>query len=157
MNGFKKKDQGIGMKDFTENLVSKESVKWQNFTPPIYNIWKQQTKSNGVSHFGNSEQIGERIGWSREAVRNYFFLLNGIGTTILDFAIEHQTGRVPDNGTIVPTVNFTEGLLRNILPLGPDHQHELVSDLARRRKRLQGWLGWHTRPLITGKTNFVKI
>ena len=26
-----------------------------DFTPPIYNIWKQQEKSNGSSHFGNSE------------------------------------------------------------------------------------------------------
>jgi hypothetical protein len=26
-----------------------------DFTPPIYNIWKQQEKSEGVSHFGNSE------------------------------------------------------------------------------------------------------
>jgi predicted transcriptional regulator len=25
------------------------------FEPPIYNVWKQQTKSNTVSHFGNSE------------------------------------------------------------------------------------------------------
>ena len=26
-----------------------------DFMPPIYNVWKQQEKSNGVSHFGNSE------------------------------------------------------------------------------------------------------
>lgn len=26
-----------------------------DFTPPIYNIWKQQEKSSGSSHFGNSE------------------------------------------------------------------------------------------------------
>jgi hypothetical protein len=26
-----------------------------DFEPPIYNVWKQQTKSNGSSHFGNSE------------------------------------------------------------------------------------------------------
>lgn len=26
-----------------------------DFTTPIYNIWKQQTKSEGVNHFGNSE------------------------------------------------------------------------------------------------------
>ena len=25
------------------------------FDPPIYNVWKQQTKTNAVSHFGNSE------------------------------------------------------------------------------------------------------
>jgi hypothetical protein len=26
-----------------------------DFDPPIYNIWKQQTKTSGLSHFGNSE------------------------------------------------------------------------------------------------------
>lgn len=26
-----------------------------DFTPPIYNVWKQQTKSEGSSHFGNSD------------------------------------------------------------------------------------------------------
>jgi transcriptional regulator with XRE-family HTH domain len=26
-----------------------------NYTPPIYNVWKQQTKSKGSTHFGNSE------------------------------------------------------------------------------------------------------
>jgi len=26
-----------------------------DFTPPIYNIWKQQEKTSGSSHFGNSE------------------------------------------------------------------------------------------------------
>ena len=26
-----------------------------DFEPPLYNIWKQQEKSSGSSHFGNSE------------------------------------------------------------------------------------------------------
>jgi hypothetical protein len=26
-----------------------------DFDPPIYNIWKQQSKPDGVRHFGNSE------------------------------------------------------------------------------------------------------
>ena len=26
-----------------------------DFEPPLYNIWKQQTKTEGSSHFGNSE------------------------------------------------------------------------------------------------------
>ena len=26
-----------------------------DFTPPIYNVWKHQEKTNGSSHFGNSE------------------------------------------------------------------------------------------------------
>ncbi|MHB8971029.1 MAG: DNA methyltransferase [Pirellulaceae bacterium] len=29
--------------------------KFLNFDPPLYNIWKQQVKSDGPSHFGNSE------------------------------------------------------------------------------------------------------
>jgi biotin operon repressor len=75
-------------------------------------------------------QIGERIGWSREAVKDHVSLLKKIGADILDFAMQHQIGRAPENGAIAPAFNFTEGLLRNILPLGPDHQHELVSDLV---------------------------
>jgi hypothetical protein len=31
-----------------------------DFTPPIYNIWKQQEKTNGSSHFGNSETCGSK-------------------------------------------------------------------------------------------------
>ena len=27
----------------------------RDFTPPIYNVWKTQNKSNTTSHFGNSE------------------------------------------------------------------------------------------------------
>lgn len=42
-------------KGFTENSAAEESVKWRDFDPPIYNTWIQQTKSNAVSHFGNSE------------------------------------------------------------------------------------------------------
>ena len=42
-------------KDFTETSISEESVKWPDFDPPIYNVWKQQTKTAGVNHFGNSE------------------------------------------------------------------------------------------------------
>lgn len=26
-----------------------------DFTPPIYNVWRQQEKTAGSSHFGNSE------------------------------------------------------------------------------------------------------
>jgi len=26
-----------------------------DWTPPLYNVWKRQTKTNGTSHFGNSE------------------------------------------------------------------------------------------------------
>jgi hypothetical protein len=44
---------------FSENLISKESLNWSNFTPPIYNVWTQQSKSNKVNHFGNSEPVEE--------------------------------------------------------------------------------------------------
>ena len=42
-------------KVFTENSGAEESVKWSGFDTPIYNVWKQQAKSNSVNHFGNSE------------------------------------------------------------------------------------------------------
>lgn len=57
-------------------------------------------------------QIGDRIGWSREQVRNYIFVLDKVGTEVLDLARKHQNGRVPKNGTIVP-FDFTEGWFRN--------------------------------------------
>ena len=37
---------------FTKKLTERNFV---NFDPPIYNVWKQQAKSDGPSHFGNSE------------------------------------------------------------------------------------------------------
>ena len=42
-------------KGFSETLAAKLSEFPFGFEPPIYNVWKQQTKSNAVSHFGNSE------------------------------------------------------------------------------------------------------
>jgi len=41
--------------DFRKTSESEDFLKDRNFDPPIYNIWKQQTKSNAVGHFGNSE------------------------------------------------------------------------------------------------------
>jgi DNA-binding XRE family transcriptional regulator len=41
--------------DFGESCLAKDSPFPPGFEPPIYNVWKQQTKSNAVSHFGNSE------------------------------------------------------------------------------------------------------
>ena len=43
-------------KGFVETLADEESTKWSDFNPPIYNVWKQQTKSEGAKHFGNSEK-----------------------------------------------------------------------------------------------------
>ncbi len=76
-------------------------------------------------------KIGERIGWSREAVKNYVTVLDNIGANILNSAKEYQTGRVPENGTNVPAFNFTEGLFRNILPLTGDQQLNLIKKLVK--------------------------
>ena len=43
------------MDDFIETCQQQESIIPTGFTPPIYNVWKKQTKTNAVSHFGNSE------------------------------------------------------------------------------------------------------
>jgi len=66
------------------------------------------------------EKIGERIGWSREKVRNHVTLRSQIGTEILIFAKTFQEGRVPNFGTFEPknergvnTFDFTEGWFRN--------------------------------------------
>lgn len=43
-------------KTVLENQIPKSHADHAiEFEPPIYNIWKQQTKSNGSKHFGNSE------------------------------------------------------------------------------------------------------
>jgi hypothetical protein len=47
------------MKGFTETSASEESVKWQNFDPPIYNIWKQQTNAAGPALAGQGVDRGE--------------------------------------------------------------------------------------------------
>lgn len=41
--------------DFGESPDAGLSPFPPGFEPPIYNVWKQQTKTNAVSHFGNSE------------------------------------------------------------------------------------------------------
>ena len=43
------------IKDFTEKSKDDISVFSSDFDIPIYNVWKQQSKSNKVDHFGNSE------------------------------------------------------------------------------------------------------
>ena len=59
------------------------------------------------------ESIGEKIGWSREKVRDYYSLLNVIGANILDMAKIVQKGRAPEKGANAPMHNFTEGWFRN--------------------------------------------
>ncbi|HEX3000322.1 MAG TPA: hypothetical protein VHR86_08825 [Armatimonadota bacterium] len=42
-------------KEFAEKSATDNSANFINFAPPIYNVWKQQDKSNSIDHFGNSE------------------------------------------------------------------------------------------------------
>ena len=60
---------------FVETSGAEESTKWQSFDPPIYNVWKQQSKSNTVSHFGNSEPR-----W----VENLLWLYTQPGSVVVD-------------------------------------------------------------------------
>jgi predicted transcriptional regulator len=60
---------------FTESCLKQESVNPPSFDPPIYNVWKQQTKSNAVSHFGNSEAR-----W----VENLLYLYTQPGSVVVD-------------------------------------------------------------------------
>ena len=57
-------------------------------------------------------QIGEKIGWSRERVKDYIAILDKIGAQIINLAREHQTGRAPKIGAFAP-FDFTEGWFRN--------------------------------------------
>ena len=41
--------------DFINKCQEHNFIKSADFDPPIYNVWKQQNKSNAVNHFGNSE------------------------------------------------------------------------------------------------------
>ena len=49
-------------KEINENVINGKVAKnhtfqfTDDFTPPLYNIWKTQDKSNKVGHFGNTEQ-----------------------------------------------------------------------------------------------------
>ena len=75
-------------------------------------------------------KIGERIGWSREAVRDHIAVLDKVGADVLIFAVGYQPGRAPTDGAIAPTL-FTEGLFRNILSLFDYQQMDLVKKLVR--------------------------
>ena len=65
------------------------------------------------------EKIGERIGWSREKVKDHVTLRSKIGAEILILAKTFQAGRAPSNGANAPknergvtTCDFTEGWFR---------------------------------------------
>lgn len=42
-------------KEFIEKSAANNSIFPADFEVPLYNVWKQQTKTAGVNHFGNSE------------------------------------------------------------------------------------------------------
>jgi site-specific DNA-methyltransferase (adenine-specific) len=58
-------------------------------------------------------QIGERVGWSRERVKDHVIVLDKIGAQVLDLAKAHQEGRAPTNGASAPTFPFSEGWFRS--------------------------------------------
>ncbi len=76
------------------------------------------------------EDIGKRIGWSRDNVKNYQRIIDRIGTRILGLTKNHQKDRVPINGTNVPTHNFTEGWFRNsgLYDLQEKYQERLINN-----------------------------
>ena len=45
----------LGVYKIDKRLMIKATHMDEYFKPPIYNIWKQQTKTEGITHFGNSE------------------------------------------------------------------------------------------------------
>ena len=56
---FEEEDEGdsnsLGTYKLDKRLMFKANHLDEHFKPPIYNIWKQQDRSEQVSHFGNSE------------------------------------------------------------------------------------------------------
>jgi hypothetical protein len=57
-NNLSEKEVGKIVSDLSAELPKGQKADSEHatdFTPPIYNIWKQQEKTNGSSHFGNSE------------------------------------------------------------------------------------------------------
>ena len=45
----------LGIYHIDQRLMIKANHMDEHFKPPIYNIWKQQSKTEGITHFGNSE------------------------------------------------------------------------------------------------------
>lgn len=58
------------------------------------------------------EEIGEKISWSENKVKQYNVVLNQIVTQTLEKTKQHQKGRVTSDVAIA-TKNFTEGRFRN--------------------------------------------
>ena len=83
----------------------------------------KQLRNEGLTQ----AQIGERIGWSESAVKQYGALLNKIVTQVLNLAKQHQAGRVTEKVTNV-TFTFTEGWFRTsgLYDLCDKYQQQLM-------------------------------
>jgi len=62
------------------------------------------------------QEIGGRIGWSRDKVQGYLEIHSKCVADILESARRHQEGRATQDVAIA-TFNFTEGWFRNTTPL----------------------------------------
>ncbi len=126
-------------------------------------------RSDGLTQ----SKIGERIGWSREAVKNYKDLLDKIGTSLLGKTKNRQQGRVPQNGTMVP-FNFTERWFRDsgLYQLCGEYQQRLIDGFiadkcnwrkakvqqeAAKYKRWQEFCQIADHPRGRGRNIFVRI
>ncbi len=88
------------VKEFAEISTVKFSTNNADFDPPIYNVWKQQTKTPGPDHFGNSEPR-----W----LDNLLYLYTEPGSIVIDpFAGSGSTIDVCKKRQH----DLTEGLLR---------------------------------------------
>ena len=90
------------------------------------------------------EKIGERIGWSREKVRNHVTLCSQIGTQILIFAKSFQSGRVPEFGTNVPknerSVTACSRIGTEILLFSKSFQEGRVPDFGTAVPKNERWV-----------------
>lgn len=105
-----------------------ESVVPTTFVDHAERIWKWSAEKLTQS------QIAEIEGWTREKVRDYANLKRIcpevwkiVGATDLKVAPDSKEGVAPELGAVAP---FTERLLRDILPLYPHQQYELVEALS---------------------------
>jgi hypothetical protein len=59
-----------------------------DFDPPIYNVWKQQTKSKGADHFGNSE-----VRWLDCCATGFYRAVRLLGRSHDDAVLRRQLRR----------------------------------------------------------------
>ncbi|HET8846722.1 MAG TPA: DNA methyltransferase [Ktedonobacteraceae bacterium] len=106
----------------TEAIVPSTLVTYAEF------VW------NRLQEGYKQQAIAEMLGWSRGAVSNYA-LLDGIDKrawSMIATTFEQSVALSPET-VVAPNataVAFTEHLLRDLLPLSPEQQCELVQDLA---------------------------